>query len=114
MHMTHYLAELYSPKPAWIALSPEQKQAFFARIGAGLSNLSELGIEPLAFGQTDPSQLHPAQQPFFAIWKFSDAAAVTALLEGIAATGWHDYFDTINAAGKATDLTTHLSQLASC
>ncbi|MDP8251096.1 DUF6616 family protein [Pseudochrobactrum saccharolyticum] len=112
--MTHYLAELYSPKAAWLALSPEQRQDFFASIGAGMSNMSEFGIEPLAFGQTDSSQLHPAQQQFFAIWKFSDKAAVTALLEAIAATGWHDYFDTINAAGEATDMNTHLAQLAAC
>ncbi|MCF7646250.1 hypothetical protein KQ944_15275 [Bacillus subtilis] len=112
--MTHYLAELYSPKAAWIALTKEEKQAFFATIGAGMGSLSEFGIEPLAFGQTDPSQLHPAQQQFFAIWKFSDKASVTALLEAIAATGWHDYFDTINAAGEATDMNTHLAQLAAC
>jgi hypothetical protein len=36
------------------------------------------------------------------------------LLEAIAATGWHDYFDTINAAGEATDMNTHLAQLAAC
>ncbi|RBO93075.1 DUF6616 family protein [Pseudochrobactrum asaccharolyticum] len=112
--MTHYLAELYSPKATWIALSKEEKQAFFATIGAGMSSLSEFGIEPLAFGQTDPSQLHPAQQQFFAIWKFNDNAAVTILLEAIAATGWHDYFDTTNAAGEATDMGTHLAQLAAC
>ena len=112
--MTHYLAELYSPKAAWIALSMEEKQAFFATIGAGMGSLSEFGIEPLAFGQTDPSQLHPAQQQFFAIWKFSDKAAVTALLEAIATTGWHDYFDTVNAAGEATDMNTHLAELAAC
>lgn len=111
-YMTHYLAELYSPKPAWIALSAEQKQEFFARIGSGLSDLNALGIEAVAFGQTDVSQPHPAQQQFFAIWKFADAAAVAALLAGITSTGWHDYFDTINAAGQATDLPTHLSQLA--
>jgi hypothetical protein len=112
--MTHYLAELYSPKAAWIALPKEEKQAFFATIGAGMGSLSEFGIEPLAFGQTDPSQLHPAQQQFFAIWKFSNKAAVTILLEAIAATGWHDYFDTINAAGEATEMNTHLAQLAAC
>jgi len=53
--MTHYLAELYSPKATWIALSKEEKQAFFATIGAGMGSLSEFGIEPLACGQTDPS-----------------------------------------------------------
>ncbi len=112
--MTHYLAELYSPKAAWLALSPEQRQDFFAMIGAGMSNLDKAGIEPLAFGQTDPSQLHPAQQQFFALWKFRDEAAVRILLEAIAATGWHEYFDTVNAAGAATDMPSHLAQLARC
>lgn len=112
--MTHYLAELYSPKPAWLALSTEQRQAFFAMIGTGMNGLSNHGIEPLAFGQTDPSQLHPAQQQFFAIWKFPDQSAVTLLLEAINATGWHDYFDTVNAAGKADDMPAHLAKLAAC
>jgi hypothetical protein len=34
------------------------------------------------------------------------------LIAGITATGWHDYFDTINAAGAGTDLPGHLAQLA--
>lgn len=111
--MTHYLAELYSPKPAWTALDPAEKQQFFAAIGAGMTALSELGIEALAFGETDASKLHPASQQYFAIWRFPDEAALDALLDGIAASGWHDYFDTINAAGPATDLVQHMGQLAS-
>ena len=41
-----------------------------------------------------------------------DQAAMNALLSAIAATGWHDYFDTINAAGVGGDLNQHLGQLA--
>jgi hypothetical protein len=32
------------------------------------------------------------------------AAAMNALVSGIAASGWHDYFETINAAGPGVDL----------
>lgn len=32
--------------------------------------------------------------------------------QGIANSGWHDYFETVNADGKTVELTTHLSQLA--
>lgn len=110
--MTHYLAELYSPKPAWTALPAPEKQQFFAAIGAGMTALSELGIEALAFGETDETKLHPATQQYFAIWRFADEAALDALLDGIAASGWHDYFETINAAGPATDLAHHMGRLA--
>jgi hypothetical protein len=110
--MTHYLAELYSPKPAWTALDPAEKQQFFAAIGAGMTALSALGIEALAFGETDATKLHPASQQYFAIWRFVDEAALDALLDGIAASGWHDYFETINAAGPATDLVHHMGSLA--
>lgn len=41
-----------------------------------------------------------------------DAAAITVLVSGIAASGWHDYFDTFNAAGPGVDLNGHLTQLA--
>ena len=110
--MAHYLAELYTPKPAWLALDAAGRQAFFEAIGAGMAALSALGVEAIALGETDATKIHPAPHRFFAIWRFPDDAALEALLQGIAASGWHDYFDTINAAGPGTDLSGHLAQLA--
>jgi hypothetical protein len=109
--MAYYLAELYTPKAAWRALSQPQRQDFFAAIGAGMGPLSAMGIEVLALGETQ-TVMHGAGQQFFAIWRMPDAAAQAALLSGIAATGWHDYFDTVNATGTAVDFSTHLAQLA--
>ena len=91
--MTYYLAELYSPKSSWHALDAEGRQAFFEKVGDA--------TKPFAPGQN-----------FFAIWRFPDEAALDMLIAGITATGWHDYFDTINAAGAGTDLPGHLAQLA--
>lgn len=110
--MAHYLAELYSPKPAWLALGPDGRRGFFETIGAGMGALSALGVEAVALGETDPAALHAPPQRFFAIWRAPDAAAMEALVSGIAASGWHDYFDTINATGRGTDLNGHLGQLA--
>jgi len=41
--MAHYLAELYSPKPAWLALDQTSRRQFFKAIGAGMGALSALG-----------------------------------------------------------------------
>lgn len=109
--MTQYLAELYTPRPAWLALDHHRRVAFFEDIGAGMAQLSALGVEAIAFGQTDASKIHAASQQFFAIWRFPDEAALNALLDGISASGWHDYFDTVNAAGAGVDFTGHVAQL---
>ena len=110
--MTHYLAELYSPKPAWLALDRNGRRQFFEAIGSGMGALSALGVEAIALGEADPASLHAPSQKFFAIWRARDAAAMSALVSGIAASGWHDYFKTINATGAGTDLNGHLAQLA--
>ena len=110
--MTYYLAELYSPKSSWHALSAEGRQSFFEKVGAGMGGLAALGIEALALGPVDVTKPYAPEQSFFAIWRFPDEAALDMLIAGITATGWHDYFDTINAAGAGTDLPGHLAQLA--
>lgn len=110
--MAFYLAELYSPKPAWLALDATARQQFFSAIGAGMEQLATLGIEIITMSATDASKPHAAPQSFFALWKLPHEAALDALLSGIAASGWHNYFDTQNATGPATDLPTHLGQLA--
>ncbi len=110
--MPHYLAELYSPKPTWLALDPTARHQFFEKVGAGMAALSSRGIQAIALGEADRGKLYAAPQQFFALWRFPDEAALDALLAAIASTGWHDYFDTVNAAGAGTDLPGHLVQLA--
>lgn len=110
--MTHYLVELYAPKPAWLTLDAGGRAAFFKAVGTGLEALGDLGIEPVTLSEIDGDMEHAAPQRFLAIWCCSDKAAADALTAGIAASGWHDYFDTINAAGAQGDLTAHLGQLA--
>ena len=109
--VTHYLAELYTPKPAWLALTDTERQQFFAAIGAAMPALSALGVEALALGKVDQTKAHAAPQTFFAVWRCPNDAALEALVDGIAQSGWHDYFETINAGGEATDLAGHLAQL---
>ncbi|PST17363.1 hypothetical protein C7U60_20005 [Mesorhizobium plurifarium] len=110
--MAHYLAELYSPKPLWLALDQAARRQFFEAIGSGMGALSALGVEAIALGETNAATLHAAGHKFFAIWRAPDAAAIDALVSGIAASGWHDYFETINAAGSGVNLSDHLGQLA--
>ena len=110
--MAEYLAELYSPKQNWLALEPQERMAFFEEVGRGMAALTALNVEPLALGEVDAQLAHAPSQRFFALWKCPDRAALEALVAGIAASGWHEYFETVNAAGTGTDLNGHLAQLA--
>lgn len=109
--MTHYLAELYSPKPAWLALDHAARAQFFEVIGAGMQALSALGVEAITLSETDATTLHATNHSFLALWRAPDAAAINALVSGIAASGWHDYFETVNATGAEGDFAGHLAQL---
>ncbi len=109
--MTHYLVELYSPKPAWLALEPQQRKNFFEAVGAAMPALAGRGVEAVAFGEIDSGKAYAATQGFFAIWRCSGDAALDALVNGIAQSGWHDYFDTVNVGGEGMDLFSHLAQL---
>lgn len=77
-----------------------------------MKSLGAMDIEVLAMGKADGAKRHAAGQKYFALWKFPNEQALDALLAGIQATGWHDYFETANAAGIGTDLNTHLLELA--
>ena len=49
--MSHTFIELYTATPAWTTLPPEQRNAFFARIGAGMQQFDPARITPLAMGR---------------------------------------------------------------
>ncbi|MDR0215132.1 MAG: hypothetical protein LBJ15_14140 [Comamonas sp.] len=110
--MSHYLVELYTPNAAWLALPAEPRQRFLGGIGLALGQLSSLGIEVLSLAETDPNLDQGSSHQFLGIWRFPDQNARDALLAGIKASGWYDYFDHVNAASGAGSVDTHLAALA--
>lgn len=109
--MPHYLAELYSPKQTWLNLTAAERQQFLEEVGAAMPALAALGVDAISLGQVDQTRLHTSGHQFYAIWRCTDDQALEALIAGIAQSGWHDYFDTINAGGEGCDFGQHLTQL---
>ncbi|PIG07912.1 DUF6616 family protein [Comamonas sp. 26] len=110
--MSHYLVELYTPNSAWLTLSAEQRQRFLSGIGLALGQLSSLGVEVLSLAETDSSIDQGTTHKFLGIWRFPDQNALDALLSGIKASGWYDYFDHVNAASTEGGVDIHLAALA--
>lgn len=110
--MPHYLVELYTPNAAWKALPIEQRHEFLGNISNAMGSLSSLGVEVLALAETESGIDQSSEHRFLGIWRFPDLQARDALLAGIKASGWYDYFDHVNAAGSAGGFEPHLAALA--
>lgn len=110
--MSHYLVELYTPNAAWKALPIEQRRQFLGNIGSAMSGLSNLGVEVLALAETESGIDQSSEHRFLGIWRFPDQQARDALLAGIKASGWYDYFDHVNAASNTGGFEPHLAALA--
>lgn len=46
--MSHYLVELYSPNPAWLALPAAQRQQFLDAVASAMGGLAAMGVQVLA------------------------------------------------------------------
>ena len=110
--MSHTLIELYTASPAWAALPPEQRTAFFDRIGAGMQHFDPARITAVAMGRVLSGVAHGSSEQFYAVWRCESREDADALVEGIAATGWHRYFTTTNALGADDGMAQHLTDLA--
>lgn len=110
--MSHLLIELYTATPTWKALSAEQRNTFFARIGAGMQQLDPARISPLAMGRVASEVPHASAEQYHAVWQCASRADADALMAAISATGWHDYFATTNAVGAVDAMVQHLADLA--
>ena len=55
---------------------------------------------------------HASDHRFMGVWRFPDQQACKALLAGIKASGWYEYFDHVNAAGAEGGFAQHLAELA--
>ncbi|EKU30608.1 DUF6616 family protein [Alcaligenes sp. RM2] len=110
--MSHYLIELYTPNAKWNALPVEQRQTFLAGLQEAMGGLSTLGIEVLALTATERDIDCSSAHRFMGVWRFPDQQACRALLAGIKASGWYEYFDHVNAAGAEGGFAQHLAELA--
>lgn len=109
--MSQYLVELYSPNARWQALSAAQRTQFLGGIQSAMGVLSALGVEVLALDDADPWIDRATGHRFVGIWRFPDQQARDALLAGIKASGWYDYFDHVNAACGVGGFASHVTAL---
>lgn len=108
----HVLVELYTPKQAWLSLSPGERERFVAAVRSALQALADAGVNCLALGRTDGTVDHATAHAYFGVWSAPDREALQILLQGIRASGWYEHFHHVNGAGRDDGVTGHLADLA--
>lgn len=112
MNMNHYLVELYSPNATWKALTVAERKEYLNGVGAAMSGLTEAGVKALTLTPINSHVEHSSEHQFLAVWTFPNQETCDALLAGIKASGWYNYFDHINVVGKEIGFLEHLHTLA--
>ena len=96
----YVLVELWSAKPKWLALSPDERAAFIEQVTAKMNTAVGDGLEALCWAENDVDTAHRAEYDYLGLWKMSDESMVRQFEDAIATTGWYDHFDQVNLRGK--------------
>ncbi len=95
----HLYVELWKARPAWLAMTPEDRAAFVARLEPAVTRLVGEGVQLLGFAVTDADVPHGADYPYMAVWQMPTLELVRHYERGVEAAGWHEYFEQVNARG---------------
>ncbi|MEM9620004.1 MAG: DUF6616 family protein [Pseudomonadota bacterium] len=93
-------AELWKPKPSWLALPSGERQQFADGIGPAIAAFAASGIELIGFAFNDDDTLCRGDYAYIALWQMPSKEAALELENGVADYGFHDYFEQINARGE--------------
>ena len=96
----YLMIEAWTPKPAWLALTPDERAAYVGGVGEGVGALAEQGVSSLGWGLVDEAS-HAIDHVAFAVWECGSREGCDALRAAIAQAGWYEYFDQVDFGGEA-------------
>jgi hypothetical protein len=103
--------ELWNVRPAWLALTVEQRAAYIEQVNHAMQGMFNAGAKVITWSVTDAATDRPAGQSYFAVWQFPDAAFARQFELQVAQAGWYDYFEQVNVAGAVSTPQAVLGQL---
>jgi len=106
-----YIIETWSVKPAWLALSTEERGNYMNQVGAAIQDLVAKGVKVLTWSNNDASTAKRSNNDYFAIWTFPDQATADGFLQVVEGAGWYNYFEQKNLMGKEATAQEVIGQL---
>jgi hypothetical protein len=106
-----YFIEIWNAKPAWHALSAEDRANYMAQIGPHIQGLIEQGVKILTWSNNDANTSERANFDYFAIWTFPNQELADGFQQLVAGAGWYNYFEQSNLMGKEDSVQNVIGQL---
>jgi haloalkane dehalogenase len=97
--LSQIFIELYSYRPAWIALDQIERERFSGGVQAALAELGSKGVEVIGWGFNDLEADRRAPYDFFCIYRVPSFEFQRAFDDAITASGWHDFFEQHSVSG---------------
>ena len=92
--------ELWKPREAWMALSIQERSSYMSQLGPAMGDLMKAGVELIGWSLNDSETPYGADYRYIAVWKMPSQDAVRQFEQVVEQTGWHRYFEQVNARGK--------------
>lgn len=92
------LAILWQPNAAWCALNEAEQLEFLKGIDGHIAAGRAEGLVVLGWSAVDRSIRKAPAQGFVGVFGVAGPEAVKALEANVAASGWYDYFDSVNVS----------------
>ena len=106
----HLFIELWNATQAWRDLSQEERGAYAEKVGAGMAQLAEAGVEVIGWGFAEDRE-HPSGYDAFAVWRMPSGAEVDTFERTVTEAGWYEYFEQVNVAGDVRQPAEVMEQL---
>lgn len=103
--------ELWNVTQEWMDLSKEDRRNYFDKVGVGIKDLMEQGVENIGWGMNDEHTPYRSDYRYMAVWKMPSLDYVKKLEKAVADAGWHDYFSQVNSRGKIIPLSQAIDTL---
>ncbi|MFE9627712.1 DUF6616 family protein [Streptomyces sp. NPDC006527] len=94
---------MWRPKPEWLALTAEERQAFLTTMGDQLAELNSAGIELVGNGSVDPAA-GDATWTHYAVWRALSLVGAKKFAADAENSGVPTYFERIQLAGPMLDM----------
>lgn len=91
--------ELFNYKDSWRALPFDQRQAFADGVLTAVGKQREDGVEVISWGFNDANTDRRAPYDFYCVYMTPSAEYQRGFEMEIAAAGWYEYFNQVNASG---------------
>lgn len=91
--------ELYNYRDRWFEADAAERRGFADMVAGEVEKIAAAGAEVIAFGLNDTGTDRRAGYDFFCVYTLPDAGFARTLEAGIAASGWHDYFEQVQVSG---------------